>query len=231
MTPIIEKLQKLQALASNAGTEAEAAVAMLRVQELLAKHNRDIGVLQFQKEEGTQASTGPCNPRMPNYYELLARACDEVLNVRHFLERTSRRGWQYCFVGLEANVEAARVTFSWLIESVESLLEGWKKRPPEGLLFAQYRRRDYDEFRLGAAVSIKSRATTQGIVTSFNAELVHVGNSVATRMMEKTNPRHRKMKLTLDPRVAAFRDGYNEGSRVDFHGARKSRMVTGGKSA
>lgn len=48
---IIERLRKLIALAENAGTEAEAANAMARVQEILTKYNLSMGDVGSARDE------------------------------------------------------------------------------------------------------------------------------------------------------------------------------------
>lgn len=232
--PIIEKIRKLQALAERAGTEAEAANAAARVRELLEKHNLDMGAIQLEAEPGTERHV-LVNGIRRGHLNVLARACCSLFDVEMFWTKLPKhRGWHAAFIGLGANVEAACITFDWLLESVEALLDGWKRNKPilEGFLFASkpVRRTDYDAFRNGASVRIHEMAQDQKQMAGVSLELVHIGNAVAKRMLDGMQFGG-KYDPTIKPKKdaqSAFRDGYREGARVDLHGARESRMLPGG---
>lgn len=233
--PIIDKIRKLQALAERAGTEAEAANAAARVRELLEKHNLDMGAIQLEAEPGTEKHVVLDGVRR-GHLNILMRACCDLFDCEGFWLHTGRtRRWTAAFVGLEANVETACLTFAWLIDSVESLLDGWKREKPllEGFLFAAkpVKRTDYDAFRNGCSIRIHEMAQAQKRAAHVSMELVHVGNAVARRMLDGMKFQG-KYDPTIKPKKdaqAAFRDGYRAGERVNLHGARENRMLPEGK--
>ena len=225
--PIIDKIRKLQALKDRAATEAEAANAAARIAELLAKHNLEMGAINLEKEEGKDAGSGPASQRMPPHYSVLAFVCDRLFDVRHYL-RWVGAGYQYQFIGLPANVDAACATFSYLVSSVESLLDGWKRSAGPG-----WSRSDYRAFRIGAAKRIKEIAHKQKeailLHNPGSRELVLVGNALAKRMHDdmgfEGNRRGGSISINAGS-MLAFRKGYEQGSRVNIHGARNSRMLS-----
>lgn len=232
--PVIEKIRKLQALAERAGTEAEAANAAARVRELLEKHNLDIGTVQLEAEPGCEQVSHAIGKRKP-HYNVVARTLCDLFDVECFWVGKGSK-WRVAFVGLEANVETARLTFHWLLESIEALLEGWKKTRHigEGFLFGckPFDKDEYVAFRNGAAMRIRDLAMERkraAMRASQSMELVRIGNAVAKRMVEQL-----EFRGTYDPSVKpakkaelAFREGYRQGSRVDFEGAHEGRMIRG----
>lgn len=234
MNPIIDKIRKLQVLAERAGSEAEAANAAARVQELLAKHNLEIGSIALQAEEGSDEAVDIGFRRMRPHLLNLAWACNELFDVAYYwtVRRVGRRMREsrFHFVGLAANVEAARITFAYLYESVEALLAGWKVDFAHGRSFdrpAQYR-----SFRIGASeriLEMASQAKLRAAASDSMLELIHIGKAVSQKMKARITFKGRRPSFNFDPSdYEAYFDGQNEASRVDIHGARKSRMLTSG---
>ena len=230
---ILDKLRKLHALSKAAGTEAEAANAAARLQELLLKHNLEIGALELGQEEGTeQAADRSC---FRHDHHMLARCCDVLFQVRSFQSRfKGKRRGRMIFVGLRANVEVACLTYAYLVESVEALLDGWKRLPKEGCLFPDRSTADYNAFRVGAASRIFDMALAHMRIIKergTGAELIHLGNSVAQRMFEAHNVVNRVVNRDhgdVDKkRLDALQAGYEQGGRVDIHGARSNKMLRG----
>lgn len=223
---IKSKLRKLHALSERAGTEQEAALASLRIRELLDKHNLDIGVLDASEEqqEGIEAPAGRKQRRPPEHFPILAHAVKELLDVEFFTRGSDRSGWQYFFVGLKANVETAVITFAYLIDSVEDLLDTWKHEPAWGDLWNEYDKRDYRAFRIGVSTRIydliweqKRRAQPDTM------ELVRIGTEVAKRMisgMQFEKVRNAEPRIPRSE-VASYHAGYQRGEQVDPHGAGK----------
>lgn len=226
MSDILDKLRKLQALKDRAGTEQEAAVASLRIQEILTRHNLDIGVLTLEKEEGCEQGTGTTKRRPPDHWPILAHAVKDLLDVEFFVRGNDLRGWQYFFIGLKANTEAAVLTFQYLIDSIESLLRVWKKEPDAffGRLWRDVvkKKKDYRAFRLGASERIRSMIAEGKRQHSVEATaLVFIGNALAQRMMDSMN--FEKVKMH-SPTVRAaearsYQDGFMRGGAINPHGA------------
>jgi len=242
MNPIVEKIRKLQALAERAGTQEEAALAAARVQELLFRHNLDLGETLLREDPGGIAQAGKCVANVPAYAGFLAEACEVLFDVRSLLQKsrydgnTSHTGicWavdyglRVAFIGLRANVQAACVTYEYLIESIEALLRGAKS---QGLVHGTG---SWQAFRRGAAVGILGivHQQKQHVVDHAGyAQIVHVGRAVANRLYSQLKlGRPRRLRDDLGfGRSAGALDAYDEGlaqsSRIDIHGARSGRMI------
>ena len=141
-------------------------------------------------------------------------------------------GWRFAvsrsfrFVGLPANVEGCLLTFNYLLASIDSLLDGsgLKTDPRRG-------RADYRAYRIGCAKrlheiasAIKHQRIAQG--GDHTQALVLLGQHVAKRHIESL-----KLKggLSWNEGVSgsdlAFSQGYEDGDRIDIHGARTTRML------
>jgi hypothetical protein len=234
MDPIVDKIRKLQALADRAGSEAEAANAATRVQELLTKHNLEIGAVVLEAEKGFDAAADVVFRSITKHQINLATACDVLFDTKHYY---TRRRWAYrrydrgiSFVGLSANVEASCITLSYLCASIESLLQAWKLSCETEFW---ERKEQYRSFRMGASARILevARAHKRQAMehNAASAELVHIGDAVAKKVLAK-------MKFSnwsvgggwagmFPGDKAAYNDGHHEGGRIDIHGARKNRML------
>ena len=106
MKRIIERAQKLIALANNNPNESEAAIAMERAYKLLAKHNLSLGEIGDKAEDCGQDSSqinfgGPWARTISNHVAKLY-FCDM------FYTKMSGRQEKHTFVGLEHNVALAQ---------------------------------------------------------------------------------------------------------------------------
>lgn len=228
--PIIEKIRKLQALAERATTEAEAAVAATRVQELLAKHNLELGSVALSEDPGGEQEVGRGWGRLPSHAVSLARACQWLFDVMFYFRGSRIGGYRFVFIGIQANVEAACITYEYLLASVDALTRGAKS---EGLIYGA---EEFLAFRIGAADRIRElarehKAQTVAANPSYG-ELVHIGDAVARRL-------HDAKQFSGSSRGGSggfmsygnsgYDLGYEQGSRVDLHGARTNRLLGGGK--
>ena len=238
---ILSRIRKLQALAEGATTEAEAALALFRVHELLGKYNLDIGAVVLREDPGTSMLTGPEFKHLPPHYPKLAGACDEMFDVLHYYQRTSgemvrwRRVYhrRCVFIGLTANVQTACATFAFLVDSIEILCKSWriawKKDPANAGLYSV----DSISFRLGCADRIHQTATeykTRLSGTLTTQELIHIGNAVAQKLYDQITFRGPGLGSNRFPSDHwAYAAGFDKGKDVDIHGARTNRMLRGGK--
>jgi len=237
MTPdnsIVKKLQVLQALAERAGTEHEAALAAQKIQELLLKHNLDVGVLKLKKQEGIEMPAGKVKKNPPPHWVCLATAVSELLDVEFFVRTgaSNAHDWQYYFIGLPANVQAAVATFEHLIFSVESILEKWKKEPSWaggiGRLWGEYDRKDYAAFRFGAAERIMREIRQSKGHQEAHAgsqEVMIIGQSLAKQM--KASMKFERV-THVDPDVSdnhhSYLAGFDAGKDVNPHGVTSKRI-------
>jgi hypothetical protein len=237
---IVSKIRKLQALADRAGSEHEAALAAEMVATLLRKHNLDIGVIQLEREE-TEASEGSHehdSSRWEAHWTAVGAAVCSILDVANYRRTRNEplkdifgrvkgvhQVQQMVFYGLKANVQAAQVTYQYLLASVEAVLESDIRG---GHLFGMSDRRS---FRIGCAMRIKEEAAKvrqakqlHHAPTSEETALVRLEGRLIARHTAKLHlSKGRNSSGASNPE--AYARGYNAGSRVDVHGARSSRML------
>src|SRR5437868_5932982 len=123
---ILDKIRKLQALSERATTEAEAALAAARVQELVTKHNLDLGAVLLKEDPGAQMEAGEAWKRLAYHAQSLAEACALMFDVLFFFRGSKMFGHRFVFIGLTDNVQAACITYEYLYASVDALARGAK---------------------------------------------------------------------------------------------------------
>ena len=243
MTSIIEKIRKIQALANNAGTEHEAALAAERVAQLCREHNLDIGVATLVEEEKTATEAQREHiGQWQAHYTYLADACENVFHVGRYRKPAgvavkdmagrvigSRDGQALIFFGLRANVAAAVETYEYLLASVEALLESHIRTG--GRLNGAS---DFRSFRLGCANRIHKEATRikdasrqLAAQSSECTALIRLENQLIQAHSKKLKLRSRSGSHSGAANKDAYSAGFAAGARVDFHGARTTRMIGG----
>jgi hypothetical protein len=243
---IIEKIRKLQALADRTTSEAEAVNAAARVQELLSKHNLEVGSIELKTEEGTDKAVEKDFSRISLHHFKLAQACDVLFDVKHYLMRFRGNSNSYRrlygggaigmsrmnFVGLMANVEAACMTFLYLSDSVESLVAGYRRGARVAAKKDMGTFVDCRAFRVGASERILEMAGAYKRrsveMNPAGNEIVHIGNALAEQMISRMKFKKGSGFAPVG-RGSAFESGYAEGGRVDIHGARTNRMLNSGE--
>lgn len=141
MDAIVERVQKILALGRRGGTEAEAAAAMAKAQELLEKHNLSLA-------EVDRAAPGATGRReelaaaggMYHYQRELWQAVAQLnfcAYFRHgeYATRRGKRRWRskHCFVGRVVNTRTTMAMGQYLEQTIERLcrdrlaarVEGW----------------------------------------------------------------------------------------------------------
>lgn len=240
---IIEKIQKLQALADRAGTEHEAALAAQKVAELCEQHNLDIGVATLTQEEtsATEAMHTHDSSRWAAHWSDLSSACGKMFTVGHYRKPVGivvkdssgtvvgkKDGQALVFYGLKANVAAATVTYEYYLASVESLLEGYIREGHSVFGASQMR-----SFRLGCASRINDEVAK---VIQVKQQLIKATeeSQALVRLENQLIKAHAtKMHLRAGHGYSGARSrdhyqaGYSAGARVDIRGARTSRMIRG----
>ena len=197
---IHDKIRKLNALAENAGTEAEAANAASKIADICMKHNIDIGSVKLTKEE-TEATEG--REDVGATFELndvyLEHSVEKLFNVgcyknAQFDAVRDENGYMkpgkkyFCavFYGLKSNVASALLTFQYFRASVESLLEGHLR---QGERWGAVERRS---FRVGCAkriyeecVKVASVQSQQIAGSTECTAIVHLGNALCQQHAKK----------------------------------------------
>ena len=123
---IIEKIRKLVALGTNGGaTEGERENAMRMAHALLAKHNLDESDLATAEEREKRILSSVIEYKA-RWVGVSAAGIAELFFCKVFTTKipanyTGKNAGKKCiytFVGLESNVETAKLMLSWIIKSV-----------------------------------------------------------------------------------------------------------------
>lgn len=234
---IIAKIQKLQALADNAGTEFEAALAAQRVADMCRKHNLDIGVARLEREESeaSEATHTSNSSKWEAHWTYIAAACEKLFGVGVYKGRshavvknmhgmiTGTRTQSFTtFYGLKSSIAAANVTYEYLLASVEAMLEGWINTGHYG---------DRRSFRIGCAKRVfdecaKIHTASRNLIADNIESMALVRLEGALLAKFKTAKRLRSNgRASGASNRDAYGAGYAAGARIDPHGARSSRML------
>jgi len=132
---IIQRLQRLLALAEGRGaTEAEAALAMERAQDLLAKHNLSMasvfaaGAKDTEKREESELDAikgSKGRAAMYKWQQELMRSIADANYCRHWIRTTYNRRSKlnsHVLIGRESNVVACRLMFEYLLQSMDRMI-------------------------------------------------------------------------------------------------------------
>lgn len=123
----VSRIRKLLALAKGGTTEGEAALAMEKVQELMASANLTMAELEASGAAGGEGSNrvkdGVKNRSPYKWHRKLMEAVAKLNsvyceNIFKRLEHTNQFDG-YSLIGREANVVSTRVMFEYLLEAIE----------------------------------------------------------------------------------------------------------------
>ena len=144
---IIEKIQKLFALASDKGaTEAEAAQALSMAHRLMTKHGLDQARVEVKPEIGS----GYVDHRMQRWHQFIAMGACRLYGAIPIFERSS---CGFSIVGRDEHRAAAAFTFAFIVDQIEAL---YKDGLPKGLS-KKARSNWRKEFKTGAAIRVSNR--------------------------------------------------------------------------
>jgi hypothetical protein len=228
------KVKKLLALAARAGTEDEAVAAAAKAQEMIELYNLAIGTETLERESAVEQDGAVRTARISPHLSLLGRAACRLFDCEFYFnaeEITDTLSWRLSyrrtlrFVGLANNVEGCVLTFNYFAASVESLL--WGARNTN----RQWNRSELRAYRLGCSkriLSIASEVKEQR--TQLGGEQVHalvrVGLDIAKQHIAAMNLHiHRVDSSIYTSDQEAYSQGFEDGTKVDIHGARSSRML------
>lgn len=224
---ILDRIQKLQALADRAGTEAEAFNAATRVRELLDKYNLEIGEVEL-RTRGAEERDIVTRGKRDAASEFLLKGVGLLCGVGVYWfytapdPRTHRRQNIGRFYGSRANVEAAVQTYAYLEASVSSLFEQRKR----GFLFPIGTLR-IDLYRAGAGSRILERIqewiATREMTNETQAIILVTDELRRQREAELMQAGLKKFPVRIQKakRMNSYREGRRDAERVDLHGAGK----------
>lgn len=126
----ITLLQKLQALAQDKGaTEAEAQLALQKMQEIMADANLTMASLEAAGKssgsDGNRVKDGLDNRTVYNWQKQLMQQIAELNSVHCMLRyvplRHTKQFNGYQLIGREANIASTRVMFQYLVQAIDRL--------------------------------------------------------------------------------------------------------------
>jgi hypothetical protein len=232
LKPILEKIGKLFALTASPN-ENEAAVALAKANQLLEKYNLTRGVVEDSAQQKAEKGiTDSLGANVQPYKYILARAAARLHDVELYIYRSLREAnggrsaydKRVVFMGLSANVATALATYPYLIATTEAFCRSMRREHGAGSA------RDYKQ---GFAVRIARRVAEHKRAAGEHpgaAELMRIGTEIAREAM-------RVEHLFLGGNYSAgrgvgdsdaYRLGYQDGERVDLHGAQTNRMLDEG---
>jgi hypothetical protein len=238
LKPVLERIAKLFALGESPN-ENEAAAALALANKLLEKHNLSRGVVEDSaQQKAEKAMTDSLGALVQAYKYTLAGATAYLHDLEWY--RTSRlrtNRWEelgrersaydkhIVFVGLSANVATALVTFPYLVATAEAFSRAVRRETGEASGMGDYKQGFAD--RIEARVYEHKRAARSH---PGAAELIRVGTEIARNAM-----RIEELFFSGGFRIGhgigdseAYRRGYQDGGRVDLHGAQANRMLDEG---
>lgn len=120
MKPIIEKIQKLLALA-NSSNPHEATLASQRAHELLMRHNLDLQLVEKSKTEYIQEEQEQIYRKAPEEKWVM-----QIL-LSFFFVSAIKQGSKFALIGRRENVEVARYVREFLIREFRARWLSFKK--------------------------------------------------------------------------------------------------------
>jgi hypothetical protein len=221
---IVDRVKKLLALAERETTnEHEAAQAAARAAELIEKHNLSMGVIDDPDQQKAEKRMGESlGSRAAPHKYILALAVNCQHDVEHY-RTTGGDGNKYLvFLGLPANVEAAVLTHAYWCSAADAMYRAARRGIGSDL--------NAHDYKQGFAANILARVRAARRAAALDpsvAALIHIGSAVARRAMEAERVLFgggfSYSNQVRDPK--AYERGYGDGSRVDLHGARTSRIL------
>lgn len=227
--PLLNRMRGLLNLTTSTN-EHEAALAASRLNDLLAKHNLDLGILSNTEEQkATRLETSGESNRAAHHYTIAA-ACDKLFDVRHFRSIYTvgygscriRRASRIVFLGLKSNVETAILTFNYLIEAIEEFAKA-RKHDLVG-------RAEHRSYKLGAATRIYQDIKAQKESTLLTGStdclaLVRVGCEVANNAFAAIKFTSASSTPQAASSHSAWAMGHHDGARINPHVAPNSRQL------
>lgn len=204
MNSIVDKIQKLLNLAGNNPSEAEAQAALLKAQELMAKHNIEQNSLGCDKN--IKYSMEVCKSRVDSRRNQIS-----AIIARSFAVKPILYTGHICFFGYEENAKAAASCMDFI---TKVLRKGIRKVCAERGLKPHQSGASliYNAYSLGFIKGLKDSMDAQTVALA-----VVVPQDVKDEFNKKfpnvRNVRSRGMTYGLDE-GRAYETGYTDGSSV-----------------
>jgi hypothetical protein len=223
MTPIIEKIRKLRALAQSDNVN-EAAAAAAAAERLIQEHNFSEAELQSpDTDEAILSDHLDMGARVAGWKSILLRALADAYQCAGVLNRRTQR---YIFYGRPKDIETFRYQYAFFTVEIERLAQRHTKGKGRGYAAS---------FRLGAAVAICDalRETTRearNVATSSALAVVDNRAAAARQRMLSQHTRLRSGGRVGASDTRAYEAGKQAGAGINRHtaiGAGGIRLLAG----
>ena len=173
MSHIIDRIQKLLALGERGGTEAEAAAAMQKVHEFLAKHNLSLDDVKESPvaEEDYVRDEAEASARQP-WQDWVWTSVAELYFCRHF-KRKCGGDTTHLLIGRPSNIAVVKFVANYVVRTGEELAR--RASGGSGQAFRNSFKKGFavriaarvkEEIRLAKAGQMKDSATGTALVLS-----------------------------------------------------------------
>ena len=214
---IIEKIQKLQALAESGrgATEHEVNTAMAHIKRLLAEHNLSMSDIQMESTPKANVIEGGI-PSNDDYYNRLSEerlhivVCN-LTETKHFYRRYGDGNRNVVFIGYPADVEIAKALLVSLREVINSMSKHFWKENDKKVSKRAY--------KVGLTARMIERSKEKPNMGNDNAKygalmVVKDGEVMAYRNKLNLGPARKERQTNLDS--DSYNRGYKDGDKVDM---------------
>jgi hypothetical protein len=215
MTPIIEKIKKLLALA-NSSNEHEAALAASHAQRLLSEHNLAmVDIEATHKPDKADRVETAVSKTLPKWLRHLSAGVSDAFDCQAIHHPVTGI---MTFIGVGADVQIAAYTFTYLDRTVRKLCSAYMKAHVGKTLANRKRELMRHSYYLGAVSTIITRLKEQKVQTPVTTgALVLVKEGLIRQAMNDMGSirtmRSRKSFISGD----AYAKGQTDGRQVGIH--------------
>ena len=222
---LIKRVQKLLAMANDAGSPNEAAIAARRARSLMDKHSlsqSDVEDLESGNGSFSEVRAGKSRRFMAKWEQWLAIAVADLNDcvVRRAFSGGNKTQVEFC--GQEDDAAVARATFEYLVATVKRLCSQYMAE--QG--YTRYNARVGDSYKAGAARAIRENVdqTVQGRKSETQLDertgtsLVVVKQQVVAQHYGHRGYGRATKSTHADPEATAARSrGHADGSKVSLN--------------
>ena len=225
--PIIEKIQKLLALA-NSSNEHEAALAAAHAQRLLSEHNLAMTDVEanLQRPQSADKVETTVAKTLPKWVRNLSAGVCSAFDCQAIHHPAQGK---MTFIGVGADVQVASYTFSYLDRTVRKLCSSYMKyRVNDSNLSNRNRELMRQSYYLGAVSTINLQLVQQKVQTPITpGALVPIKEGLIKKSMSELGAIRTVRGRRSYINTHAYNQGQSDGKNVSIH---KGVSATGGHS-
>lgn len=217
---VVNRIQKLLRVAEDSPFPAEVEAAVLKAQEILARHGLSLEDLKDGSEEGASALGGivtemvSLGPRKIRWLTRLGSVIADNFRCFVYFHRTrgQEKDLSLAFMGREADLQVAISTFRFVQECAERLSSEYLNVTP----MRGERRHLRNSFLLGFVSGLSGRLEKQ--VETQGLSLVLAKDRELDHSFDALNLKKGRKEKTVSLESAAFWEGMEKGADFDVEG-------------